>query len=126
VSVKDPSASIRSIAWDSDQKNDRSARGTSLRPPSEWQRERSRSREATISLTRIHDATAAPKSASDDRQLGWSNALFAAKLQQFDSPSTNASTNEAREKELQRSDARSAHRDCKSGSSKAFAKKRFW
>jgi hypothetical protein len=43
-----------------------------------------------------------------DRQRGWPSALFAAKRRQFDSPSANASTSEARAEDLQRSDARSA------------------
>jgi hypothetical protein len=53
----------------------------------------------------FHDATAAPTSAPDDRQRGWSSALFSAKPQQFDRPSTNGSASDPRAVDGQKFDA---------------------
>jgi hypothetical protein len=54
------------------------------------------------------DATAPPTIAPDDRQRGWSSALFPARPQQLDRPSTNASVSDSRAEELQAFDGRSA------------------
>jgi hypothetical protein len=54
------------------------------------------------------DATAPPTIAPDDRQRGWSSALFPARPQQLDRPSTNASVSHSRPEELQAFDAQSA------------------
>jgi hypothetical protein len=62
---------------------------------------------ATIPPPVFH-ATAAPTVAPDDRQRGWSSALFPAKTQALDRPSTKASTTDARAADLQERDAPSA------------------
>jgi hypothetical protein len=54
------------------------------------------------------NATAAPTVAPDERQRGWSSALFPAKTQPLDKPSTKSSTSGARAADLQEPDARSA------------------
>jgi hypothetical protein len=56
----------------------------------------------------VLNATAAPSIAPDDRQRGWSSALFPAKAQPFDRPSTKTSTSNAPATDLQELDARSA------------------
>ena len=53
-------------------------------------------------------AAAALPSASDDRQRGWSGALFAAKSRPFDRRSTDIFRSEARAEDLQKSDERRA------------------
>jgi hypothetical protein len=53
----------------------------------------------------ILDVTAAPKVARDDRQRGWSSALFPARTQSLDTASTIPSTSDARAADLQERDA---------------------
>jgi hypothetical protein len=57
----------------------------------------------------LHDATAAPIIAPDDRQRGWSSALFPAKPQQLDRPWTNGSASDPLAADAQKFDARNAH-----------------
>jgi hypothetical protein len=54
------------------------------------------------------NATAAPTVVPDDRQRGWSSALFPAKTQPLDAPSTKTSVSDTRAADLQDRDARSA------------------
>jgi hypothetical protein len=56
----------------------------------------------------VLNATAAPSITPDDRQRGWSSALFPAKAQSFDRPSTKTSTSDAPAMDLQQRDAQSA------------------
>jgi hypothetical protein len=56
----------------------------------------------------VLSATAAPTVAPDDRQRGWSSALFPAKTQPLDRPSTKTSTSDAPATDLQEREARSA------------------
>jgi len=53
-------------------------------------------------------ASAAPTIAPDDRPRGWSSALFPAKPQALGRPSTKTSASDARTRDLQERDARSA------------------
>jgi hypothetical protein len=57
----------------------------------------------------FHDTATAPPLAPDDRQRGWSSALFPAKSQQLDRPSTNGSAIDPRAADAQKFDARNAH-----------------
>jgi hypothetical protein len=54
------------------------------------------------------NATAAPTIVPDDRQRGWSSALFPAKAHPLDSPSTHTSMSDKPATDLQERDARSA------------------
>jgi hypothetical protein len=56
----------------------------------------------------VLNAAAAPIVAPDDRQRGWSSALFPAKPQALDRPSTKASTTNTRGADLRERDAPSA------------------
>jgi hypothetical protein len=56
----------------------------------------------------VRNSIAAPTVAPDDRQRAWSSALFPAKGQRLDSPSTKTSTSDARAADLQEREARSA------------------
>jgi hypothetical protein len=56
----------------------------------------------------VLNATAAPTVAPDDRQRGWSSALFPAKPQPLDRPSTHTSVSDKPATDLQERDARSA------------------
>jgi hypothetical protein len=56
----------------------------------------------------VLNATAAPTIVPDDRQRGWSSALFPAKPQALDRPSTKASTTDTRAADLQERDAPNA------------------
>src|SRR5712691_461115 len=57
----------------------------------------------------FHDTATAPPLALDDRQRGWSSALFPAKSQQLDPPSTNGSASDPNAADAQKFDARNAH-----------------
>jgi len=56
----------------------------------------------------VPSATAAPTIAPDDRQRGWSSALFPARTRSLDAPSTKTSTSDAHAVNLQERDARGA------------------
>jgi hypothetical protein len=56
----------------------------------------------------VLNTTAAPIVAPDDRQRGWSSALFPARTQPLDRPSTKTSASDAPAADLQERDARSA------------------
>jgi hypothetical protein len=56
----------------------------------------------------VLNATVAPTATPDDRQRGWSSALFPARMQPLDGPSTKASTSDARAADLQERDPSSA------------------
>ncbi len=56
----------------------------------------------------VLNATAAPTLSPDDRQPAWSSALFPARTQLLDTPSTKTSTSDAHAADLQERDARSA------------------
>jgi len=53
----------------------------------------------------FHDATTALTNAPDDRQRGWSSALFPARSQQLDPPSTNGSAGDPHAADAQKFDA---------------------
>jgi hypothetical protein len=57
----------------------------------------------------LHDTATASPRAPDDRHRGWSSALFPAKRQQFDGPSTDGSASDPHAADAQKSDARNAH-----------------
>jgi len=54
----------------------------------------------------LHDTTTAPPLAPDDRQRGWSSALFPAKSQQLDPPSTSGSASDPNAADARKFDAR--------------------
>jgi hypothetical protein len=56
----------------------------------------------------FHDTATASPRAPDDRQRGWSSALFPAKSQQLDPPSTNGSASDPRAADAQKFDAPNA------------------
>jgi hypothetical protein len=56
----------------------------------------------------VLNTTAAPSIAPDDRQRGWSSALFPAKPQALDRPPTKTSAGDTRAADLQERDARVA------------------
>ena len=56
----------------------------------------------------FHDTATAPPPAPDDRERGWSSALFPVKPQQFDRPSTNGSAGDPRAADAQKFDAPNA------------------
>jgi len=56
----------------------------------------------------FHDSATTSPLAPDDRQRGWSSALFPAKSQQFDRPSINDSATDPRAADAQKSDTRNA------------------
>jgi hypothetical protein len=56
----------------------------------------------------LHDTATVPPLAPDDRQRGWSSALFPAKSQQFETPSVNGSAGHTGAADAQKSDAGSA------------------
>jgi hypothetical protein len=57
----------------------------------------------------FHDAATASPLAPDDRQRGWSSALFPLKSRQLDGPSTNGSASDPHAADAQKLDARNAH-----------------
>ena len=57
----------------------------------------------------LHDTATASPRAPDDRQRAWSSALFPARSQQLDPPSTNGSAGDPHAADAQKFDARNAH-----------------
>jgi len=57
----------------------------------------------------FHDTATARPLAPDDRQRGWSSALFPAKSQQLDPPWTNGSAGDPHAADAQKFDARNTH-----------------
>jgi hypothetical protein len=56
----------------------------------------------------FHETVMTPLRAPDDRERGWSSALFPVKPQQFDRPSTNGSASDPRAADAQKFDAPNA------------------
>jgi len=57
----------------------------------------------------LHNTASAPTLAPDDHERGWSSALFPARSQQLDPPSTNGSAGDPHAADAQKFDARNAH-----------------
>lgn len=57
----------------------------------------------------LHDTATASPRAPDDRERGWSSALFPARSQQLDPPSTNGAAGDPHAADAQKFDARNAH-----------------